>query len=519
MTETQVATGWRRAYLLTALATILLGLYTLGEPFGRDQGIHATIAYAWGEGLTTYRDVYNIKPPLTTLMHRLSQMAFGADTQAIRIWDLGLVLLSVTGLVRAMQMMRRTAPEAAFAGLGFALIYFQLTYWEHAQTDGWAGMTVIASLLCLLTGWRRGGRARFVWMVAAGAALGVGVGFKYTIAAAGLLVFAPLVARPPGLRFRWSDLAGYVLGGALVLGLIVLALAMAGALAPFLEIQDYIRGYIAYGSQRPGVLRTALVVLSPSPVMTWIVVLGLLPWLAALMRGETMFVTITGIWGFAAFLSGHVQGKGFAYHFMPLVPVYAILWGQFAAALHGALERRLVRPPMARALIALGLVWVLIDTPIWARSVKSLSLWLTHAPLRDYHAFYPMPPDFDITATEDFADRLATHRAPGDTLFVWGYETMLYLLAQEPPRYRYPYAWPFVVDFHDGRYTADLMARLRADPPKHVVVQDGDGTPWVTGRPQSSAEFLALFPELSAFLAGYDEIDRTERFRLLQLRD
>jgi hypothetical protein len=53
MTDTAPRPRWRTAYLCAALAVGLLGWHTLFEPFGRDQGIHATIAYAWGEGLTT----------------------------------------------------------------------------------------------------------------------------------------------------------------------------------------------------------------------------------------------------------------------------------------------------------------------------------------------------------------------------------------------------------------------------------------------------------------------------------
>ncbi|WP_375172602.1 ArnT family glycosyltransferase [Pseudooceanicola sp.] len=520
MTETAPRDSWPIAYLAAALAVGLLGWHTIFEPFGRDQGIHATIAYAWGEGLTTYSEVYNIKPPLTTLMHRLSQMAFGLNMQAIRLADLIVVLASVLGLVRVMQRLNRSPAEAGFTGIGFALIYYALTHWEHAQTDGWAGMTVIPSLLCLMAGWRTEGTRRFLWMLAAGAALGVGVGFKYTVAAAGLLVFVPLVAGGSELRFRLSDLGAYVLGGALVLGAIVIALWSAGALGPFLSIQNYIRGYIAYGPQRADILTQIMVILTPSPVMAWITVAGLLPWLAALMRGESLFVAITLIWGLTGFLSGYVQGKGFAYHFMPLIPVYAILWGLFIAALLTALTRRTGRPTLARLIILGALTWCFVSTPLWPRTARTLNLLLNDAPRLAIHDFQPMPPDFDVVATQEFAARLATHRQAGDSLFLWGYETMLYLLAQEPPRYRYPYAWPFVVDFHDGRYTDDLMRRLAADPPKHIVVQDHDATPWATGRPESSAEFLALFPELRTFIeVGYEEVDRTERFRLMERRD
>lgn len=516
MTEPPQRPDWTPAYLVAAVAVVILGWHTLFEPFGRDQGIHATIAYAWGEGLTTYRDVFNMKPPLTTLMHRLSQMLFGLDQQAIRKLDLIVVLCAVLGLVRVMQRLDRSRAEAAFAGIGFALIYYALTYWEHAQTDAWAGMTVIGSLLYLQSAWQSPPRRRALWMLAGGAALAIGVAFKYTIAAAGLLVFTPLMAGGRDLRFRLSDLGYYVLGGTLLLAAVVAVLWSDGALKPFLEIQNFIRGYVAYGAQNPDLLRNITLILFPSPVIAWITFAGLLPWLAALMRGESRFVVITLIWGLTGFLSGQVQGKGFIYHFMPLVPVYAILFGLFLAALLGALTRRFDRPDLARGLIMLGLIWCMISTPIWVRTIRSLNLYLQREPIEAFHAFQRMPPDFNITATEEAARMLARHRQPGDSLFVWGYETMLYFLAQEPPRYRYPYAWPFVVDFHDGRYTDDLMSRLQANPPKHIVIQDQDATPWVTGRPESSAEFLALFPELRTFIElNYTEIDRTDRFTLM----
>lgn len=519
MSDTAPRESWRVTFICAAAAVALLGWHTLFEPFGRDQGIHSTIAYAWGEGLMTYSEVYNIKPPLTTLMHRLSQMLFGANMQAIRALDILVVLASVIGMVGLMQRMNRSRAEAGFTGVGFAVIYYALTYWEHAQTDGWAGMSVIATMHCLLSGWRSAGSRRMLWMLAAGAALGVGFMFKYTIGGALLLVFVPLLARKPDIRFRLTDLILFVLGGAAIVAAILAYLWIKGALIPFFEIQNYIRGYLGY-TANPGLLHEITAVLSPTPANVLIVMAGVLPWLASLMRGDSLFFCSTLIWGFAAFLSGHVQGKGSPYHFMPLIPVYAILWGHFVAAVLAALTRSIGRPLPARALLAVGLAWVLMATFIWPRTIRTLNLKLSRAPVTEVHAFQPMPPDFDVVATEEFADILARHRAPGDSLFVWGYETMLYLLVQEPPRYRYPYAWPFVVDFHDGRYTADLMARLEADPPKHIVVQDGDGTPWVTGRPESSAQFLEMFPELRTFIdAGYEDIEKTDRFTLLQRRE
>ena len=508
--------GFGAAYLVAALGVLVLGAYTAFEPFGRDQGIHSTIAYAWGEGLTTYRDVFNIKPPMTTAMHRLSQVLFGHDMQAIRYLDWVIFFATTLGLVRILQKLGRSAAEAGAAGLGLSVIYYSMTYWEHAQTDGWAAFSVVPSLLCLIAGWERAGRARALWMLLGGAVLGLGVGFKYTIMAAGLLVFAPVLSQGAA-RFRWSDLGFYVLGGALVLGAIVAVLLSGGALEPFLEIQNYIRGYIAYGAGRSDFLWDLIVMVGPAPVNIWIILGGFLLWLAALMRGETLFFYVIAIWGVTGWLSGFVQAKGFAYHFLPMMPAYAVFWGLCIGALASALRRRLGSAALASAFMIAGLAWVISTTPIWPRMAGHLRLLQANATIQEHHAIHPMPVDFDIAATEDFAALLATHRAPGDSLFVWGYETMIYFLAEEPPRYRYPFAWPFVVDFHDGRYTPDLMARLAANPPRHVVIQNSDATPWVTGRPESSAEFLALFPELSSFFAAhYTPVAETEKFTLLE---
>ncbi|WP_295530185.1 hypothetical protein [uncultured Thioclava sp.] len=85
----------------------LIGAYSLLEPFGRDQGIHATIAYALDNGLVTYRDVFNIKPPLTTAVHWLSQVLFGHSMMAIRELDLIFATLTALGLVEIGRLLRR----------------------------------------------------------------------------------------------------------------------------------------------------------------------------------------------------------------------------------------------------------------------------------------------------------------------------------------------------------------------------------------------------------------------------
>jgi hypothetical protein len=91
----------------------------------------------------------------------------------------------------------------------------------------------------------------------------------------------------------------------------------------------------------------------------------------------------------------------------------------------------------------------------------------------------------------------------------------------EPTKCRALHEWPlrraFVVDFYDDRYTHDLLERLQVAAPRHFVVQKNDATPWVTGRPESSAEVLLEINPLNSFLRdGYSLVLSTPRFDLFE---
>mgnify|MGYP006278145147 FL=1 len=515
-TEAASGADWRGTYLLAAVLVVASGLFTLSFPFGRDQGIHATIGYALGEGLVTYRDVFNIKPPLTTAVHLLSQWLFGHSMVAIRALDLVVTLLAALGLVAIVRRCGLSRTAGAFAALGLVLIYHSLSYWENAQTDGWAGFLVVGAVLAMLSGWARpAGGARRSWMALAGVALGLAFALKYTIGAAGLLVFAPLIARRQA-RFLPSDLVAVTLGGLAVLAAVALTLAAFGALGPFLDIQGFLRSYIAYETGGIALPRQVLRILQVWPLEA-AVMLGAAAMAWDLVRRRAgLFHAIVALWLVAAAVSGLVQGKGFIYHFLPLVPPLALLVALAADRGMKLFARAGLRRPALIAALA-GAAMALPTTTV-GRAAFGIGALAGPAPVERMRRIIPPGVDFDIHATLAFSERLSARRGPGDGLFVWGYETMLYFLQQEPPRYRYPYSWTFLVDFHDGRYTADLMARLEADPPRHIVVQKQDATPWVTGRAESSHEFLQSFAPLAGFIdRRYRLVDEVPRFELWEI--
>jgi len=503
---------WLCACVFVVFFIPIVGFQSLLEPFGRDQGIHATIGYALRNGLLTYSDVYNIKPPLTTAAHWISQTLFGHSMMSIRILDMCAVTAVALGLI---EVVRRAGYDVLFgvaASTAFAIIYYSHDYWAHSQTDGWAGFLVVGTIVAMQSGWAKpAGARRRLRMFIAGLVLGLAFTFKYTIGGTGLLIFAPLLARH---RFFWSDLLFFILGGAFVLGVVIGTLIASGSFLPFLEIQSYITGYIAYEENTlpffdqlrlPG--RN-----SDTALFASLVGVGILA--RSIKRGKSPLLFVVSVfWAFGAWLSGNVQGKGFVYHYMPLVPVYGMLAGAAIYGLSQSNQRRSMQWVILVVLVIAG--W--ISSPAWHASRMGLAAMQTDDPLATVQATIHDGGDYDIQDTVEFAELVRARRHPDDGLFVWGYETVLYFLIEEPPRYRYPYAWPFVVDFYDDRYTNDLLERLRERPPRHFVVQKNDATPWVTGRPESSAEALPQIYPLDRFLKdGYRLILSTPRFDLFE---
>ena len=517
ITPTGSSRSWRIAYLVSILLILAAGWPTLFFPFGRDQGIHASIAYALSEGIVTYRDVFNLKPPLTTAVHLLSQWIFGHSMMAIRALDLVFASLAAMGLVSIVRRCGLPPVAGAFAAFGLAIIYCSQIYWNNSQTDAWAGFLVIGAAVAMLSGWARPeGHARRARMGLAGALLGLAFLLKYTVGAAGILVFTPLLAGREA-RFFISDFIFVTLGGIAVLALVLLTMAAAGALGPFFEIQRYILGYIAHDPLDIP-FGVQMMIIAQHPITISVVIIGACVWLLGLYTREAKLLhALIALWTVAGAASGFIQGRSFLYHFLPLVGPYSLLIG--LAGWRGMqLARRLGMrfPAIPVALIAVA---IYPQTGAGERIPRSIAALASDAPVDTMRSYVQPMVDFDVNATLAFNDRLSELREPGDSLFVWGYGTMLYFLQKEPPRYRYPYSWPFVVTFYDGRYTADLMDRLETVPPKHIVVQTGDATPWVTGRAESSKEFLESFDPLSEFIdTRYELIEEMPRFELWELR-
>jgi len=107
---------------------------------------------------------------------------------------------------------------------------------------------------------------------------------------------------------------------------------------------------------------------------------------------------------------------------------------------------------------------------------------------------------------------LREHVPANRSVLVWGFEPVIYDLAERRAATRYIYNIPqrveWATDMRD-RFMRDMMQ----DPPAVIVVEHGDHLSWVTGSNFDSAESVAQFPAFAELLAtGYQRVEPIANF-------
>lgn len=171
-------------WLLVLLIILVGGLPNLFYPFGKDQGEYAYIATAFMRGEVIYRDVFNVKPPLTHVLHAAALLLFGHDMIAIRWWDWlwqGATALVLAGIAR--QLYREKGVGVLAAAL-YIIFYFATDFWHSAQTDGFINLPIALAVWLFLyataeTRW--GQRPQSIALFLSGLCVGLAVLLKYPI--------------------------------------------------------------------------------------------------------------------------------------------------------------------------------------------------------------------------------------------------------------------------------------------------------------------------------------------------
>jgi 4-amino-4-deoxy-L-arabinose transferase-like glycosyltransferase len=526
----------------SAVVVFCLGLLlTFG--FGRDQGLFTVIGRVMLAGGMPYRDAWDIKPPGIYLLYAATVALFGGAQVGIRIVEALGLAASVLSMMRLTKEWWGEWRVGLLAGAVAVFVHVQFDFWQTAQAETFGGMLTIFTLLALgpILADAKGpldeknekmGEAEVVWrFLIAGFLQGL-AGLLKPPFAAGLLVI------PVALAVREHRAHG-AMRESLRVGVRAAALLAAGTLVPFVLCiawfwkkgalgdlwetlfvfnphysglavkgsfaDKLIRGFVEWPLAYSSLMSVGLFVLLGFPVP----------------KRERFGVAILGALILVFLVGVFLQGKFFPYHYTVALPLTAMLaalglfrvWEQLATRPYG--------PPLFFVLVALAASvrtatmsfdkYLPEPKSFWARTEARLSIF-THWPI-DQDAADQLAHFVEVNAeTNHEVAAYLRDRVPEDrTLFVWGFEAVLYEWSQRWPAARYLMDQAQRAEFGRAEARERLMRDLEDRKPAAIVVEHGDVLPLITGDNLDSAGSLREFPALSELVA--ERFGRAKRIK------
>jgi len=515
------------AFWLLTSAWLLLSI--LAFDYGRDQAIYAVVARSMLAGGMPYRDAWDFKPPGIFLVFALARGMFGGAQVGIRIIE----VLGLVAMMAALVRLSRGAwgqPGVGLVAGGLAVLsHAQYDFWHTAQPESFGGILTILALALLPLEDVLGSRApapgtvwpRARWFVAGTLFAFCGL-LKPPLGGAAVVVAAAMVLK------RWNDgrrgvlkpLVALLLGGCLPLFGVLGWFWWRGALGDLVEtLATFAPRYTALAWEGVRFWELLLRGFSEGLRSTALpTILGLLAfvgcWRSVPRNGLAVLLALALVQIAGAVL----QGKFFTYHYGALGPVLALLAGLGWFALW----RRLARFGGAGA----GAFFFVVGTAaLWPsanhyyedsfaqRSAQRVRLLATG--LRDTNLADELASAFGVNAAANraAASWVAAQIPQDRPLLVWGFEPVIYDLANRAAASRYVYNVPQRSGWSMAVAQERMLSDIRRRPPAAIVVERDDRMAWVTGNDQDSEEALAAFPELTQLLASRYHLARTlERF-------
>ncbi|MFO0550045.1 MAG: glycosyltransferase family 39 protein [Polyangiaceae bacterium] len=524
----------RVAVGIAIAVSILSAALVLTFDYGRDQAIYALVAREMLHGKLPYRDAFDFKPPGIFFVYAVSRGIFGASQTGIRVLEVVSMALTAFGLVRLSELHtgRRTAGFIA-AGLA-SQVHAQLDFWHTAQPETFGGALTVWGLVAATRAWSAIAgatetpakilrKSALLW-VASGVLFGASGLMKPPLAGAGAVVALVasstallrdvLAKRKLGLRAA-VPLAGMGVGGVLPVALTLAWFKAKGGLGDLHEVLFVFTPYYTKISwENASVLPMAWYGLSEwlvtysSALLTGLVALALLrpdrrAWGAAATLLGCIFVHIAGI---------VMQGKFFPYHWGATFPLTALLAG---LGLERALRVSATKLSWFGA-IACGALFAILaaarcPVPSYGETFldrSKLRLELVRHPPPDKQLKWDglaTVADVDAAQNRAVAMWLRDNTPKNEPVFVWGFECVIYDLAERELSSRYIYNVPQRAVWSAKPMQASLMAELAKKPPSTIVVERGDVFGMVTGNNDDSARALWNFHELRDLI--FDQYD------------
>jgi hypothetical protein len=515
--------AWLR---LSALAVVAFSAFQiLLFPFGRDQGIYALVGEGILKGLVPYRDLWDFKPPGIFFVYALAQGLFGKSMFAPRMLEVLALLLVVWSAIRLADVFFGNRTAGYLGGAVASLVHAQLEFWHTAQPETFGGVLTMVGLVLTVSDGHR--KTRVLRWLLVGCAFGAAALLKPPLGGGALVCAAYLAKREQQAAGStragaWPVLA--LLGGGIVpIALVGLWFLGRGGLPALVwTMGDFTPGYTALGWEG-----------RHAPEMFYYALIeALFKFSALAAAGLIAAITTTpmhlrereGVFLILGVIAVHVtgiamQGKFFPYHYAGTLPLIAFLGG---LGLYKLWRRCLaggaggVFAFVAFTTVCVAMRQAVNDLPqdFWDRcELRARYVFSSHRRREELEDALGSVADVSLMADRKVARELKSRTPAGASVLVWGFEPVIYWLADRKPATRFIYDVPQRTNWERERARKELMRDLAASPPHAIAVQHNDVFPMVTGNTLDSAGELPGFPELQNLVTSrYDLVTKIEDF-------
>lgn len=515
--------------LLAMALTFALGIPTLNFPYGPDQALFAYMGDKLVHGAGLYTDVWDVKPPAIFWIYGLIDLVPGPRFKVLRGADLIYATATVLAIYALAGLYWGRLAGAVAGGLYGVVYVLASGYWDSAQPDSFMVLPLMLGLLCYERA-RRGGGGHPAWWS------GVFFGFAAQLRPVMLLVPVVLVLldlRASTIPRRLRAVPGLpvvrralllAVGGLAVELVVLLWLALHGAVDDYLYAQlEFASQYAKQGGPYSPQGLTLSSYLSGLRAGTMYIVFARLvlvvPALVAVAAGALTRrerpVTETAWLTLAAYIGVVIQAKFFVYHWHLLLPFLALLGGWSAAFFWRSL-RHAGRSPVAAgtAVAAVGALLLLLTPDVTDRGVRE---W-------EGFARYVLEPEsrsryfdrfglygrstFSYRASDEVSAYLRSRTQPGDTIFVWGYDPLLYITTERDSPSRFTSYIGLMALWTPRAWIDEWLDDLERERPVYIITQAGENAPWITGHWIDPNDYIPLLPRFEQLLQRDYELER-----------
>jgi len=513
-------TGSRRWLLGVLVLVAFIALPSITYPIGRDQATYCAIGQGLLRGQQLYRDLWDNKPPGIFWIFALVVKVFGPVMWCVGLLDI-LWLLAISYFIFRFAGRYLGTAAAVIAVLVNAAWHCGVGYVNAAQPETFLMLFVFAGYFSV-SGEGRWPAAR---QFAAGLYLGAAFWLKYNA-----LAFFPLLAvvpyldwsrldtRPRQVRLlipwrSWSKRIGVLLVGcSTTVALVLCYFWLVGSWSSLKETQfDVLPRYVAIVVQRIPDYWAVPIGATLARLGLWTPLATGVALLIAEKRDLSRFVPILAatVMGYASTAS---EVRFPPYAFETSYPFFAMVWGYLGVKIYEGVKagaraffarRRRVAGVLAWALLASAVFWPsLAELKALTQRYRNLGAWW-----RNPDEFYANYPGVQF-AVEHFGGQmrviheLRQESVPGDGVFVWGTDPLIYYLTQLRPPTRFVSNLALISPWGPPAWREELIRDLKRSLPAFIVVARRDQVPEIAFTQLDSEQYLTVFPQLADLISG-----------------